>query len=272
MTIGFSPNAIGALVGAAVAAAGAALAAAVLDTTALSAVEPIDRPGVSALSALSVAGGAVLGLVWLEAAGNRMSAGSALMSLALPVAACALATVRLPKAADEALDDQVAALALRAEQNPPPETADVPRWARSVDTSGLWRQDLPPALLPPAGYAAVGAAAYGRQAPLALPAPSPLDPEVPLESLLVGSVEPAADEADGQRGVELTARLVQDPDLGLVLGGAAAVGLADLNGSGHVPGQCPGTQPGTAPPATARCGPWSRPSTSCRMDRGAATT
>ena len=53
----------GLLAGAGIVAAGAALAAAVLDATALSAVEPVDRPAVSALTMLSTLGGAVLRIV-----------------------------------------------------------------------------------------------------------------------------------------------------------------------------------------------------------------
>ncbi len=237
VTVGFSPNAIGALVGASVAAAGAALAAAVLDTTALSSVEPVDRPAVSALTALSTAGGGVLGLVWLAAAENRMSPGSALMSLAVPLLLCALATRRLPRAADAGLEDQIAALALRAELNPPPDTADVPRWARSVDTTGLYRPQLPPALLAGPAYAATfGATA--QQAPqtqLALPAgPSPLDPGVPLESLLpaAGTVEPPLVAPHhlvltGRLVEDPTPGLIEDPSLGLVVSAAAVAAAAE---------------------------------------------
>ncbi len=48
------------------------------------------------------------------------------------------------------------------------------------------------------------------------------------------SVAPSA-EHDPPRGVELTVRLVEDPDLGPVLGGAAVLGLAELSGSGTNP-------------------------------------
>ncbi len=235
LTLGLSPNALGALVGVAVAAAGGVLAASVLDATALSAVEPMDRPAVAALTSLSTVGGAVLGLVWVEVAGNRYDTGVALWSLALPVGLCALASVRLPRAADRALAEVVETIALRAELAPPTATAEVPRWARSVDTSALWRPALPPALLPPVGYASspatapapaaatgAGAAEAGDNRP---PAPSPpalgapvgvdpLDPNVPLADLVAGH-EVVAGEVVPTVGpsVHLVARLIADPEL-----------------------------------------------------------
>jgi ABC-type branched-subunit amino acid transport system ATPase component/MFS family permease len=241
LTLGLSPNAIGALVGVAVAAAGGVLAASVLDATALSAVEAMDRPAVAALTSLSTVGGAVLGLVWVEVASNRYDTGVALWSLALPVGLCALASLRLSRAADRALVDVVETIALRAELAPPAATAAVPRWARSVDTSALWRPALPQALLPPTGYApspsasvpapspvvaAEASAAHHLRTPVAPPPPAalgapagvdPLDPKVPLADLVAGHdvvagevVPPVVQPVDSQ--VHLVARLISDPD------------------------------------------------------------
>ena len=280
VTIGASPNAIAVLIGAGVVAAGAGLSAAVLDASSLSAVEPADRPAVSAMTTLSMAGGGVLGLVWLELLGNRYTTATALLTLAIPVTACALATWRLPKAADASLDDLVAAQVLRAEQYPAPADVEVPRWARSVDTTALWRPALPAALLPPAGYAASAPPqlALPRPTEQGVPGPptgvapeaptasepartmdyplspaadvNPLDPNVPLEAVVAADhrTVPGVVVPTAVGGTGLVARLVPDPSANGRTNGAASNGhtpVVDLLPSG--PGGDSELDPLTAP-------------------------
>ena len=113
VAVGLSPRALGALGGTALVAAGATLALAALDGTALSAARPPERLAASAVTAASVALGAVAGLVWFAVPAHQDVDGDLVAWLAVPVAACALLLAWLPRAAARALDELVAGVSAK---------------------------------------------------------------------------------------------------------------------------------------------------------------
>ncbi len=141
------PSGAGALAAAGVVAAATGLALACLDATALSSAEPADRAAVAALATCSVIGGAVLAVLWVNFAANRFEGFVALATLSLPVAACAAASLRLPKAATASFDERLDALAFRMEALHGPEGA--PADDRTESGIPAWLLAPPPVAAPP---------------------------------------------------------------------------------------------------------------------------
>ncbi|HYN75451.1 MAG TPA: MFS transporter [Candidatus Limnocylindria bacterium] len=147
VAISWMHQAAAALVGTAVVATGAALAIVVLDATALSAVDPADRPAVAALSTLAVVSGVVLGLVWLAVLGEWAESRFTLASLGVLVVVLAIPTVWLSTAAEGALGERVDRIVRDARLHPA--APNLPRWARPVVLAPDWPPALPAVLQPP---------------------------------------------------------------------------------------------------------------------------
>ena len=140
-------QAAAALVGTAVVTTGAALAVVVLDATALSAVDPADRPAVAALSTLAAVGGLVLGLVWLAVLGEWAEPRFTLASLGVLAVVLTIPTLWLSAAAEGALGERVDRIVRNARLHPA--APDLPRWARPVVLAPDWPPALPAVLQPP---------------------------------------------------------------------------------------------------------------------------